>query len=144
LIIKVNGLILFVFNFKIPRFTMINYNFDRIFKARGVDKPFTYLTNAGFSDNYATKIKNNKIRRIGLKELEKLCILLRCTPNDFYEWIPENEEQVDKVHPLNVIRKSDKVFDLTKTLNSVPLGELDELEELINQTIKSSPNKNSE
>lgn len=133
-----NGLILVGFNFKIPRCTMINYNFYRIFKARGVDKPFTYLTKAGFSDNYATKIKNNKIRRIGLKELEKLCILLRCTPNDFYEWIPENDGQVNKDHPLNVIRKSDKVFDLTKTLNSVPLGELDKLEELINQTIKST------
>jgi DNA-binding Xre family transcriptional regulator len=123
---------------------MINYNFDRIFKARGVDKPFTYLTKAGFSDKYATKIKNNKIKRIGLIELEKLCILLRCTPNDFYEWIPENDEQVDKDHALSAIRKSDKVFDLTKTLNSVPLGELDKLEELINQTINSSPHKNSE
>ena len=117
---------------------MINYNFDRIFKARGVDKPFTYLRKAGFSDNYATKIKNNKVRRIGLKELEKLCMLLRCSPNDFYEWIPEKDEQVDKDHPLNVIRKSDKVFDLTKTLNSVPLSELDKLEELIKQTIKST------
>ena len=117
---------------------MITYNFDRIFKARGVDKPFTYLKKAGFSDNYSTKIKNNKVRRIGLKELEKLCILLRCSPNDFYEWIPENDAQIDKDHPLNVIRKTDKVFDLTKTLNSVPLSELDKLEELINQTIKSS------
>jgi DNA-binding Xre family transcriptional regulator len=118
--------------------TMINYNFDRIFKARGVDRVFTYLTKAGFSDNFATKIKNNKIKRIGLKELEKLCILLRCTPNDFYEWIPENDSQVDKNHALHTIRKSDKVFDLTKTLNSVPLSELDKLEELINQTIKSA------
>jgi hypothetical protein len=67
--------------------------------------------------------------------------LLRCTPNDFYEWTPEKDAQLDKNHALNMIRKSDKVFDLTKTLNSVPLGELDKLEEFINQTIKSSTPK---
>lgn len=116
---------------------MIKYNFNRVFKARGIDKPFTYLTKAGFSDNFATKIKNDKIKRLGLKELEKLCILLRCTPNDIYEWNPDDDSQVDKDHPLSVIRKSDKVFDLTKTLNSVPLAELDKIEELINNTIKN-------
>lgn len=116
---------------------MIKYNFDRIFKARGIDKPFTYLTKAGFSDNFATKIKNDRVKRLGLKEIERLCILLRCTPNDFFEWIPDND-QVDKDHALRLIRKSDKVFDLTKTLNSVPLGELDKIEELINEKIKST------
>jgi DNA-binding Xre family transcriptional regulator len=116
---------------------MINYNFDRIFKARGIDKPFTYLTKAGFSDNFATKVKNNKVKRLGLKELEKLCILLYCTPNDFYEWIPDANLKADKDHPLQVIRQSDKVFDLTKTLNSVPLGELDKIEELIIERIKT-------
>ena len=114
---------------------MIQYNFDRIFKARGIERPFTYLVKAGFSDNFATKVKNNKIRRIGLKELEKLCILLRCTPNDFYEWTPDVNDKTDKDHPISIIRKSDKVVDLTKTLNSVPLGELDEIEELIKERI---------
>lgn len=116
---------------------MIKYNFDRIFKARGIEKPFTYLTNAGFSDNFATKVKNNRIKRLGLKELEKLCLLLHCTPNDFYEWIPDADSQVDKDHALHLIRKSDKVFDLTRTLNSVPLGELDKIEELINEKLKN-------
>ena len=117
---------------------MIIYNFDRIFKARGVIRPFTFLTKAGFGDNFATKINRNKVKRIELKELEKLCVLLRCTPNDFMEWIPEDDAQVDKNHPLYTIRKSDKVFDLTKTLNSVPLQELDKLEELIKQNIKTT------
>ena len=120
---------------------MIRFNFDRIFKARGIDKPFTYLTKAGFSDNFASKIKNNRIARIGLNELERLCILLHCTPNDFYEWIPDANSQADKDHPLQVIRHSDKVVDLTKTLNSVPLGELDKIEEMILERIKTTAPK---
>ena len=120
---------------------MIEYNFERIFKARGINKPFTYLVKAGFSDNFATKIKNHRVKRIGLKELEKLCIILRCTPNDFFEWTPDANDKTDKEHPLNVIRKSDKVIDLTKTLNSIPLGELEEIEAIINEKIKNlTPN----
>ena len=123
---------------------MIIYNFDRIFKARGVNRPFTYLTKAGFGDNFATKINRNKVKRIELKELEKLCVLLRCTPNDFLEWIPEDDAQIDEKHPLYTIRKSNKVFDLTKTLNSVPLSELDKLEELIKQNINTAGISGSE
>lgn len=123
---------------------MIEYNFERIFKARGINKPFTYLVKAGFSDNFATKIKNHRVKRIGLKELEKLCVILRCTPNDFYEWTPDVDDKIDKKHPLNIIRKTDKVIDLTKTLNSVPLGELEEIEALIKDKINSITNRSSE
>lgn len=115
---------------------MLKYNFDRIFKARGVDKPFTYLRKAGFSDNFATKVKNNKIARLDLIMLERLCIKLRCTPNDFLEWTPDKSDNLDNDHPINIIRKSEKVVDITKTLNSIPLGKLDDIEKLINEELK--------
>ncbi|MFC2138148.1 helix-turn-helix domain-containing protein [Bacteroidota bacterium] len=117
---------------------MLSYNFNRIFKARAVEKPFTYLRNAGFSDKFATKIKNNKIARINLREIERLCILLRCTPNDFFEWTPDKDNQIDSEHPIYKIKKSDKVVDITKTLNSVPLDQLDEIEEMIKNKIMNS------
>jgi len=116
---------------------MIVYNFDRILLARGITKPFAYLTKAGFSDQFASKVKNNRIRNLGLKEMEKLCTILHCTPNDFFEWIPDSNSPVDKNHPLSAIRRSDKVVDLTKMLNSVPLGDLDEIEELIAEKLKA-------
>jgi len=119
---------------------MIFYNFDRVFKARGIDRPFTFLRNAGFSDNFATKVKNNRVVRINLKELEKLCIVLRCTPNDFCEWIKDKDTQVDADHPLHLIQRSEKVVDMIKTLNSVPLGQLSEIEDLIQEKIKKDPN----
>jgi len=117
---------------------MIQYNFDRIFKARGIERPFTYLRQAGFSDNFATKVKNNRVLRMNLKELEKLCVLLRCTPNDFFEWTPDKDLTVDGEHPIHTIRKSDKVVDITKTLNSIPLGQLDEIEQMIQEKLKAA------
>ena len=116
---------------------MLKYNFDRIFKARGIERPFTYLRKAGFSDNFATKVKNNKVNRLNLEPMERLCILLRCTPNDLMEWVPDNKQTIDKSHPINIIKKSEKVVDITRTLNSVPLGKLEEIEKLINEKLKN-------
>lgn len=117
---------------------MIKYNFDRIFKARGIERAFTYLRNAGFSDGFASKIKNNKVVRLDLKSMERLCVLLRCTPDDFLEWTPNKEDNVDQEHPLKKIRRSDHVIDFTRMLNSVPLGKLGKIEKLIQEEINRS------
>lgn len=117
---------------------MIIYNFERIFKARGIDKAFAYLKRAGFSDSLASKVKNNKIARLNLPTIEKLCILLRCTPNDFMEWIPDKNNSVDAEHPIYKIKQTDKVIDLTKTLNSIPIDQLDAIEQLIKNEINNS------
>jgi len=37
-----------------------------MFKARGIDKPFAFLQKAGFSDNFSSKIKNNRVSRLDL------------------------------------------------------------------------------
>jgi len=63
--------------------------------------------------------------------------LLRCTPNDFFEWTPDKDLTVDGKPPIHTIRKSDKVVDLTKTMNSIPLGQRDEIEQMIQEKIKT-------
>ena len=115
---------------------MLTFNFSRIFKARGIDKPFSYLVKAGYSDNFATRITNNRIKRIDLAELEKLCELLHCTPNDLLEWIPSGKDKTNEKHPLISIKRSDKVVQLTQILNTVPLDKLSEIENLITKEIE--------
>jgi DNA-binding Xre family transcriptional regulator len=115
---------------------MLTFNFSRIFKARGIDKPFSYLVKVGYSDNFATRIVNNRIKRLDLADLEKLCELLQCTPNDLLEWIPESKDKTNDMHPLISIKRSDKVVQLTQILNSVPLDKLSEIESVIKKGIE--------
>jgi DNA-binding Xre family transcriptional regulator len=117
---------------------MLTYNFNRVFKARGIERPFTYLRKAGFSEHFASKVKDNKVRHLDLKYLEKLCILLRCTPNDVVQWVPDSGDQLDANHPMCLIQKPERDIDLTKTLNSVPLGLMAEIEKMIVEKIKES------
>jgi len=116
---------------------MLTYNFDRVFKARGIDKPFAHLQKAGFSDSLASRLKKNKIARLNLSSIERLCLLLRCTPNDLMEWVPDKSSNVAADHPMHKIIKSEKIVDITKTLNSVPLERLGEIEELIKNKINN-------
>jgi DNA-binding Xre family transcriptional regulator len=102
---------------------MLTFNFTRIFKSRGID-------------NYATRIVNNKIERLTLKDIEKLCELFQCTPNDFLEWIPGSNDLKNENHPLSSLKRSDKVVQLTKILNSVPLDKLADIETMINEKIR--------
>jgi DNA-binding Xre family transcriptional regulator len=115
---------------------MLTFNFSRIFKARGIDKPFSYLVKVGYSDNFATRIVNNRIQRLDLANLEKLCELLQCTPNDLLEWIPGSQDKTNDKHPLISIKQSDKVVQLTQILNSVPLDKLSEIESLIRKELE--------
>lgn len=110
---------------------MLSYNFSRIFKARWIDKPFSYLVKAGYSDNFATRIANNRVERLNLKDLERICILLQCTPNDLLEWHPDSKESQPEKHPLAGLRRTTKAKQLNQLLNNVPLDKISEIETLL-------------
>lgn len=110
---------------------MLTFNFTRVFKSRGIDKPFSYLVKKGYSDNFATRVVNNRIEKLNLKDVEKLCELLQCTPNDLLQWNPSKEDENNEKHPLYSIKRSEKVVELTKVLSSVPLDKLRDIESMI-------------
>jgi DNA-binding Xre family transcriptional regulator len=115
---------------------MMNYNFDRVFKARGIDRPYSFLRKSGFSGNLAVKINRNKVVRLRLNHLERLCMLLRCTPNDFMIWEPDKGEQVSKDHPLNKLKRNEDQVAITQMLNSIPLDKLGNIKKLIEEQVQ--------
>lgn len=116
---------------------MLKYNFDRVFKARGIDRPFSYLKKAGFKVNMAVNINQSKVTKLHVKHLEQLCLLLRCTPNDFMAWEPENREQVPENHPLYQIKRNEDQVEITKMLNGIPLEKLGDIKKLIREELQN-------
>jgi len=112
---------------------MLTFNINRLLKVRGVEKPFQYLVKAGFCDNFATRITKNKTRRMDLREVERLCELFRCTPNDLLEWEPSPEQAAIADHPLKPLERAKKVEGLSQLLNAIPLDKLEEIESLIKE-----------
>lgn len=115
---------------------MLQYNFDRMFKARGVERPYTYMIHSGFGSNLATRMRRNQVRSVRLETLERICLLLRCTPNDVMEWTPDDQD--DKDHPLNRLRRTEsKVVDITRSLNALPMDKLEEISKFIDKQVNS-------
>ncbi|MBN2614208.1 MAG: helix-turn-helix transcriptional regulator [Bacteroidales bacterium] len=120
---------------------MLKYNFERAFRARGIEKPYRFLRQSGVYSQLASKIHNNAATTMKLKTLEHLCLTLHCTPNDVMEWIPDAKDKVADDHPMTKLMRNDKIFNLTQTLNSVPLDKLERLEKIINNEIQNIQNE---
>ncbi|MBN2637764.1 MAG: helix-turn-helix transcriptional regulator [Bacteroidales bacterium] len=115
---------------------MLQYNFNRVFKARGIEKPYRFLHHAGISSNLASKISKNEVHRLDLNIMERLCIILNCTSNDLLEWIPEENTNIPADHALRLLEKPEKEIDFTRKLNAIPLGKMTDISNLIDEYLK--------
>jgi DNA-binding Xre family transcriptional regulator len=110
---------------------MIQLNLNRIFKARGIEQPYRFLVKGGFVSFTAHKYKNGKVDQIRLDHIEQLCILLNCTPNDIFEWVPNDLLDDRPDHPLQKIRRREKRIEINRLLSKMPLHKLEEIETLL-------------
>jgi DNA-binding Xre family transcriptional regulator len=110
---------------------MLKFNFTRVFKAKGIDKPYTYLVKAGYSASFATRVVNNKVRQLNLENVEKLCAMLQCTPNDLMEWIPGKNFSTEQSHPLSSLQRISNDSQINRILYNIPVDRLSEIEQLI-------------
>ena len=109
---------------------MLIYNVEKVIKARGIDKPFSFFRSKGFSEFFSSQLKNGKLNGMKLSSLEKLCEVLHCTPHDLLEWEPEKGTTVSKDHPLRILESKNKP-DLNIELQSIPLDKLREIKEFL-------------
>jgi DNA-binding Xre family transcriptional regulator len=114
---------------------MLQFNFTRLFNARGISKPTTYMIHQGFSDKFATRVVHNNFRKLNLDDVQRLCEIFICTPNDLLEWRPTKDIANASTHPLASLIRTEKIMDLTRTLNSIPLEKLLEIEKIIQSEI---------
>ena len=71
---------------------MIKNNLAKIMLEKGLEKrDITRLT--GIDRHVLDKIYKGKNQNIKLSILDKLCFALNCTPNEIYEYIPNNNSQ---------------------------------------------------
>lgn len=110
---------------------MLELNLKRIFKARGIDMPYKYLVKNGFVPFTAHKYKNGKVEHMRLDHIEKLCILLNCTPNELFEWTPTDLLDDRKDNPLQKIRKREKKLEISKILARMSMDKLEEIEKML-------------
>ncbi len=108
---------------------MIYLDIERIMGLRGISSPQKYLMDNGFSSDIAQRILHNRNSYIKYHYLERICLLLHCTPNDVLTWQPF--AGVDKAQPLFALVHNTQ--DVLDKLKSAPIEKLNKFSEWLAQ-----------
>jgi DNA-binding Xre family transcriptional regulator len=97
---------------------MFKYNIKGLMRLRGIAEPYAFLKKHGFGDSEATRLGSEKMKYLCPRQVEGLCMALKCEPNDLYMWIPDKDEVVNDNHPLKNLLNKDagSVTDLGKDI----------------------------
>ncbi len=112
---------------------MLVFNLTNIFQARGITNPAGFLRKNGFSYDSAMRFNSSQMLKPSLRLIEKLCILLNCTPNDILEWIPDEGANYADNLAINNLKKGKKEYNYLKMIKNLPLEKIDAIEKMINE-----------
>ncbi|WP_320053420.1 helix-turn-helix transcriptional regulator [uncultured Acetobacteroides sp.] len=110
---------------------MIRYNLARIILLRGHSKPATFLQQNGFGYHKSHRMLAGQTQ-ITFQELFDLCKLLRCTPNDLMEWVPDQKHPLEADHPLQALHRNIANEEaLQALLKTIPTDKVNQMLELL-------------
>ncbi|HQU83039.1 MAG TPA: helix-turn-helix transcriptional regulator [Pyrinomonadaceae bacterium] len=112
---------------------MLKFNPKRIFDMRGIYKTTNFFVKLGFGYAKASRFLENKSQFVKIKDIEKICIALNCTPNDLFEWKPDANTVLPETHSLNALEKREQTKNLQELVKDIPSHKLALIEQLLNE-----------
>ena len=106
-------------------------NIKHICAVKNIERPFTFLRKNGFTHNIASTLVSNETIVINLAHIEKLCLILNCTPNDLFDYKPTQPNEQIKNNPLTALIKTQQPVNFNELVRNMPLDKLKEIEEEI-------------
>ena len=115
---------------------MLIFNPRRIFALRGIEKPAPILSRQGIAPSTALKFLRTDGLNFKVKYVEMICVLMNCTPNDLFDWVPDAQTVLPENHPLAALERKDKITNIRELLHDMPVEKLSQVENLINELKK--------
>lgn len=110
---------------------MLKLNAKLIFAAKSIVTPNGFLRKNGFTTNTASDIVTGKVKAIRLDRLEKLCLLLNCTPHDLLEWEPDTTIGDPQKYEMSKLIKDKKVVVLSEEMRGLTLAQVEEVHRFV-------------
>lgn len=110
---------------------MIYFNLTRLLKLRGVERPYSWLVANGFVPQTATRWAKNQIGHIRADHMERLCLLLNCTPNDLFEWREDTNTHLADGHALRTLKRDPSAKSFTEMTRDIPADKMEKLSEML-------------
>ncbi len=117
---------------------MLQLDIAGIMNEREISNHNAFLCQNGFSPFIASRLLNNKTKSISFKHLQKLCLLLHCTPNDLYVWNASNNMNNNTNQPLYSLVPIIKKPFMASKLQHLPIEQLRKIKKEIDEVMKPS------
>jgi hypothetical protein len=108
---------------------MLIWNLQSVCKARGIERPYSFLIKSGLPEWAATSILNNTRNTIQFKYLEIICAALNCTPDDLFQWKPDPHKTLPEGHQL--YKLTDTLAPSTDLLNEINKYSIKNVREIV-------------
>ncbi len=118
---------------------MLYLNIKNVCNLRGIDNPHQFLRKNGFTIHTTHRLVNNQLEGISYQNLEKLCIILNCTPNDLISFTPSKDSTIPQSHPIHKLNHTNESSPLGNALKSLPLEIINELRTYLDQLPQKLP-----
>lgn len=102
-----------------------------MFLLRGIEKTTNFLVRLGYSYPTASKFLKSKSSFVKLRDIEKICLALNCTPNDLFDWQPDANTVISESHALHSLKK-EKTPSVVQMVKDLPVEKLSKLHDIIN------------
>lgn len=115
---------------------MLRLNAKHLFAAKVIERPQGFLRNNGFTPSTANQIATGKVMQLKFKTLEKLCLVLNCTPHDLFEWVPDASVTEPGKFELSALMKDKQVVKLSEKLRAMTIAEIEEVNRFVEEKRK--------
>jgi DNA-binding Xre family transcriptional regulator len=106
---------------------MLAFNLKRLVELKGIAETKKLLINSGLGYQTVMRmLRNNTFVPTG-EQLERICIALKCTPNDIYQWLPAKDAPTDL--PLNGLKHN--TATLQEKIKNMSMEQVIALEKLL-------------
>ncbi len=113
---------------------MLDLNVSRVLSLRGIALgQYSYLTKNGFIRSTASKLVRNQTWQIRFSLLEQLCLLLNCTPNDLFQWQPDENQLVTENTALKTLIRGEQEAAISQMVKDMPIEKLERAKLLLAQ-----------
>lgn len=111
---------------------MLDLNVARVLNLRGITlRHYSYLTKNGFIRSTASKLVRNQTWQIRFSLLEQLCLLLNCTPNDLFQWRPDEHQAITENTALKSLIRGEQEAAISQMVKDMPIEKLERVKELL-------------
>jgi DNA-binding Xre family transcriptional regulator len=118
---------------------MLILNLRKAIIDKGFENPSLFLRQCGLAPYTASKLLQNNVDSINFKKLEQICLLLKCTIDDLFVWIPDDNSSGLDNHPLQKLKPKADKENINQIIRQLPFDKLDAVKEFLEKLNTDNP-----